>query len=255
MLPEPTLVLVTGGGSGIGRALAQAAAREGAAVAICGRRADALAATAALLEGSDDTMVIPADLATTAGRARVIDAIGSRWGRLDVLVNNAGIVEGGPHQAFDDDAVERLLVTNVLAPMALTRAAFPLLRASRVRSPRVVNVGSVFGEIAYPGFAAYSASKFALRGFSSALRREWKRYGIEVTYASPRATRTDAAVAFDDLIESQGMSLDTPDAVARRIWKAVRQGRRTVYPAGPERLFILVQSMFPALIDRVLTAK
>ena len=255
MRPEPPLVLVTGGGSGIGRALAQAAAREGARLAICGRRTDALAETAALLNGSGDTLVIPADLATTAGRARVIDVIGSRWGRLDILVNNAGIVEGGPHDTFDDEAVERLFGTNVLAPMALTRAAFPLLRASQARSPRVVNVGSVFGEIAYPEFAAYSASKFALRGFSSALRREWKRYGIEVTYASPRATRTNAAAAFDDLIESQGMSLDAPDAVAKRIWKAVRQGRTTIYPAGPERLFILVQSMFPALIDRVLTAK
>ncbi|WP_370673775.1 SDR family NAD(P)-dependent oxidoreductase [Pleomorphomonas sp. PLEO] len=255
MQPEPPLVLVTGGGSGIGRALALAADREGADIALCGRRADALAETAALFDGGGDTLVIPADLTTAAGRARVIDTIGRRWGRLDILVNNAGIVEGGPHDTFDDDAVERLIKTNVLAPMALTRAAFPLLKASRARSPRVVNVGSVFGEIAYPEFAAYSASKFALRGFSLALRREWKRHGIEVTYAAPRATRTDAASAFDDLIESQGMSLDAPDAVAKRIWKAVSQGRRTVYPVGPERLFILIQSMFPALIDRALTAK
>ncbi|WP_036839048.1 SDR family NAD(P)-dependent oxidoreductase [Pleomorphomonas oryzae] len=255
MRPEPPLVLITGGGSGIGRALALAAARDGAEIALCGRRGNALTETASLLEGSGDPLVIPADLTTPAGRTRVIDTIADRWGRLDILINNAGIVEGGPHDSFDDEAVEHLFATNVLAPMALTRAAFPLLQASRAASPRVVNVGSVFGEIAYPEFAAYSASKFALRGFSSALRREWKRHGIEVTYASPRATRTDAAAAFDDLIESQGMSLDAPDAVARRIWKAVRRGRRTVYPAGPERLFILIQSLFPALIDRALTAK
>lgn len=255
MRPESPLVLITGGGSGIGRALAQVAACNGATVALCGRRADALAETASLLDTVNEALIIPADLATSAGRVRVIETIGNRWGRLDILVNNAGIVEGGPHDALDDETVARLFDTNVLAPMALTRAAFPLLRASRSRSPRVVNVGSVFGEIAYPEFAAYSASKFALRGFSSALRREWKRHGIEVTYASPRATHTDAAAAFDDLIESQGMSLDTPEAVARRIWKGVRQGRRAVYPAGPERLFILVQSMFPSLVDRVLTAK
>ena len=79
---------------------------------------------------------------------------------------------------------------------------------------RIVNVGSMFGDIAYPLFAAYSASKFALRGLSIALRRELKPYGIGVTYAAPRATKTDASHAMDPLVEPMQMRLDDPTAVA-----------------------------------------
>ena len=138
---------------------------------------------------------IQADLTLASGRADVIEAIAHHWGRLDILINNAGVIEGGAHERLDDAVTERMFATNVLAPMALTRSAFPLLIASIGRQRRVVNIGSVFGDIAYPEFAAYSASKFALRGFSSALSREWRAHGIAVTYAAPRATRTDAAAA------------------------------------------------------------
>ncbi len=254
MRPDPRAhVLVTGGGSGIGRAIAVAAAADGARLALCGRRIDALKDTARLLGASADPLLIQADITDPVDRARVVESVGVAFGRLDVLVNNAGVVEGGNHETVDDTAVESMFATNVLAPMALTRALFPLLRASR--PARVVNVGSVFGDIAYPGFAAYAASKFALRGFSSALGREWKAHGIGITYAAPRATRTDAASAFGDLIARTGMSLDTPDGVGRRIWAAARSGQRTIYPKGPERLFILIQALCPRLIDRAVTPK
>ena len=251
MRPEAPRVLITGGGSGIGRALAIEVGRSGARVAICGRRPEALLETARLMPLPDDVVTIPADLTDAAGRAGVIARLASGWGALDVLVNNAGIVEGGAHEELDDEATARMLATNVLGPMALTRAAFPLLKASG--SARVVNIGSVFGDIAYPQFAAYSASKFALRGFSSALAREWHAHGIAVTYAAPRATRTSAASAFSALIAKGGMTLDDPETVARRIWTAVRSGRPRVYPTGPERLFILIQNLFPSLVDRALS--
>lgn len=251
MRPDAPRVLVTGGGSGIGRALAVEASRSGAKVAICGRRPEALTETAGLMPQPSEVVTISADLTNPADRAAVIATLTERWGALDVLVNNAGIVEGGAYEAFDDAATARMLATNVLAPMALTRAAFGLLKASG--AARVVNVGSVFGDIAYPEFAAYSASKFALRGFSSALAREWRAHGIAVTYAAPRATRTNAASAFSDMIARSGMALDDPETVAKRIWTAVRAGRRRIYPAGPERLFILIQSLFPSVIDRALS--
>ncbi len=255
MRPDALRVLITGGGSGIGRALAIEASRAGAEVAVCGRRAEALEETASLMDASSGVLMIPADLTIPSDRAHVIDTVARHWGSLDILVNNAGVVEGGAHEILDDTTTERMFATNVLAPMALTKSAFPLLMASTGRQKRVVNIGSVFGDIAYPEFAAYSASKFALRGFSSALSREWRAHGIDVTYAAPRATRTDAAAAFSGLIAKNGMSLDTPEAVARRIWSAIRAGRRRVYPAGPERLFILLQSLAPSLVDRALSAK
>src|ERR1700731_1515857 len=199
MQPEPKLVLITGAGSGIGRALCIEAAQRGMTVALCGRRRDALAAT---------HLIIPADITRSEDRRRIVDRIRSERGSLDVLINNAGIVEGGSLEKFDDDALARTFQTNVMAPIALTRDLMPLLIAAK--PSRVVNVGSIFGDIGYPEFTCYSAAKFALRGFSMALRREWKRKGISVTYAAPRATRTDAAVAFADLIAKTKMKLDPP---------------------------------------------
>jgi short-subunit dehydrogenase len=243
-------VLITGAGSGIGRALAVEAAKRGMAVALVGRRQETLEATAALLGGPVPVLVLAADVTAPGERRRLAASVEQAWGGLNALVNNAGVVEGGPVGATDDAALDRVFATNVVAPIALTREFLPLLKN---RKPsRVVNVGSVFGDIPYPGFAAYSASKFALRGFSIALRREWTMLGIGVTYAAPRATRTAAAAAFGRLIEVAKMTLDEPDRVARQIWDAVERGDHSVYPRGPERVFVLAQRLFPRLVDRAL---
>ena len=111
-----------------------------------------------------------------------VERLTAEWGALDVLVNNAGIIEVGPLGSFDDAALALTFNTNVVGPMALTRDLQLLLE--NAGSARVVNVGSVFGDIPYPLLAAYSASKFALRGFSIALRREWRQKGSAST--SPR---------------------------------------------------------------------
>jgi short-subunit dehydrogenase len=248
---EPKCVLITGAGSGIGRALAVEVAQRGMNVALCGRREGALKATRALLDREDQHMVIPADITKPEGRRRIVEIIGNKWKALDVLVNNAGVVEGGAIEKFDDEALSRTFLTNVIAPIALTRDLMPLLLAAK--PSRIVNIGSVFGDIAYPLFSGYSASKFALRGFSNALRREWKQAGIGVTYAAPRATRTDAAVAFDDLIADAKMSVDAPAQVARQIWRAVASGHDSIYAPAPERIYVVIQRIFPQIIDWALS--
>jgi short-subunit dehydrogenase len=146
-----------------------------------------------------------------------------------------------------------MMATNVIAPLALTREMLPLLR--RAMPSRVVNVGSMFGDIPYPLFAAYSASKFALRGLSIALRRELRGYGVGVTYAAPRATKTEAARVLDPLIEPMQMRMDNPAQVATQIWRAVIKDSDSVYATGPERLFVLVQRLLPRLIDRAIAAQ
>lgn len=246
MRPEQKLVLVTGAGSGIGRALCVEAAQRGMAVALCGRRRDALVATGALLPATTH-LIIPADITRSEDRRRIVDRIRSERGSLDILINNAGIVEGGPLEKFDDDALARTFQTNVTAPIALTRDLMPLLIAAK--PSRVVNVGSIFGDIGYPEFTCYSAAKFALRGFSIALRREWKHKGIGVTYAAPRATQTAAAAAFAGLIAKTKMNMDTPEQVARQIWRAIASGHDSVYAPAPERVYVLIQRLFPRVID------
>jgi short-subunit dehydrogenase len=248
---EQKCVLITGAGSGIGRALSVEAAQRGMIVALCGRRQTALEATSALLGQGNRHLIIPADITDPQDRRRIVEIINAQWKALDVLINNAGVVEGGAIEKFDDEAITRTFLTNVMAPMALTRDLMPLLVAAK--PSRVVNIGSVFGDIAYPQFSGYSASKFALRGFSNALRREWKQTGIGVTYAAPRATRTDAAVAFDELIANAKMSVDAPAQVARRIWRSVASGHDSIYAPAPERIYVLIQRIFPQIIDWALS--
>jgi NAD(P)-dependent dehydrogenase (short-subunit alcohol dehydrogenase family) len=245
---EGKRALITGGGSGIGRALAIEASRRGMIVALCGRRADALYATLAEMAPSGRHLRLRGDITDPAVRRGLRDYLWRHWGGLDVLVNNAGMVPVGPLSHATDAELARLMATNVVAPAALSREMLPLL--GRAAPSRIVNVGSMFGDIAYPLLAPYSASKFALRGLSMALRRELKPFGIGVTYAAPRGTRTDAADAFDPLIAPMQMRFDEPAKVATRIWRAVEREADSVYAQGPERFFVLFQRLLPGLVDR-----
>ena len=243
------IALVTGAGSGIGRALAVELACNGAQLLLVGRREAALEETRALLPAPSRGVVLTADLTDPAAIAALVERVGGQ-GRLDLLVNNAGMVASGKLAAADAASRRRMVETNLIAPMALTLALLPLLRAAP--SPRIVNVGSMFGDIAFPYFAAYSATKFGLRGWSEALRRELASSGVAVTYAAPRGTRTPAAEGFADLARAFEMALDPPETVARQIVDGIRRGARDIYPRGPERLFLLLQRLVPGLIDGAL---
>jgi short-subunit dehydrogenase len=248
---EQRSIVVTGAGSGIGRALALDAARRGARLILVGRRVAALQETAALLPPGTRWQIVAADITTAAGRAAVAEAC--RKAGVDILINNAGVVASGLFATLTDDDLASVVATNIVAPVALTRDLLPLLKLSG--QPRVVNIGSVFGDIGHPYFAAYCASKFALRGLSDALRRELAADGIAVTYAAPRATRTAAADGFHDLIAPFAMKLDDPAIVAARVMDGVEAGADTIYPRGPERVFVWLQRLLPGVIDRALAEK
>jgi len=245
-------VLITGAGSGIGRALAIGLAQKGASLILNGRREHTLAATRALLPTPGRAEIVATDITTASGRAALVDAV-TPPGGIDLLVNNAGLVASGHFEDLHDAAIEDMIATNVTGPMALTRSLLPQLRRSQ--SPRIVNIGSIFGDIGHPLFAGYCASKFALRGLSDALRRELAPEGIRVTYAAPRATRTKAADGFADLVGPFAMAMDTPDAVAAQIIRAIENDADHAYARGAERLFVLVQRLMPRLVDRALIGK
>ena len=247
MQPDARVVVITGAGSGIGAALAREAAKSGAQLVLAGRRAEPLADVADTLRAALPPILVQADVTSPDGRRLLREACMQAGGRVDMLINNAGVVRTGPLQAMDDRSVEAMIATNLAAPLFLARDLLPMLRRSK--TPRIVNVGSMFGDIAFPLFAVYSATKFGLRGLSDALRRELQPEGIGVTYAAPRAVRTPAAQEFDALVEPFAMKLDTPEKVARRIWRGAVKGKRTIYPAGPERLFIFVQQFLPRAVD------
>lgn len=244
---EGKRALITGAGTGIGRALAIEAAKRGAVLVLSGRRLEPLQQTLAELPGSGHG-IIPADVTEAASRLSLAALLQQSWGGLDILVNNAGVVPGGRLAETSDQQLLAALATNLLAPMALTRDLLPLLQKGT--EPRVVNIGSMLGDIPYPLFAAYSATKAGLRGFSIALKRELAPLGIKVTYASPRATRTDASGPFQELTEPFDMKLDEPQAVARAVWDGIARDAEVIYPAGPERFFVFMQRLFPKVVDR-----
>ena len=244
---EGMRALITGAGSGIGQALAIEGARRNMRLALVGRRLEPLQQTLSLLTGRGH-FAIGADVTKAMDRSSLAAAIEKRWRSLDILVNNAGIVPVGLLAETADDQLQSVIETNLLAPIALVREALPLLQ--RQRGSRVVNIGSVLGDIPYPLFAAYSATKSGLRGFSIAMRRELAPLGVGVTYAAPRAARTPASRPLHGLIQPFNMKLDSPESVAKRIWDAVARDGDSVYPPGPERLFVLIQHLLPRLVDR-----
>jgi short-subunit dehydrogenase len=139
---------------------------------------------------------------------------------------------------------------NVLAPMLLCQALLPALQKS---SGTIVNVGSGFGSIGFAGYCGYSASKFALRGFSESLRRELSDTGIEVLYLAPRAV--DTAMNGQEVVSMNaelGNKVDSPQYVAQQLLLQLQSGQARRYLGWPERFFVKLNSVFPALVDSAL---
>ncbi|HET9694545.1 MAG TPA: SDR family oxidoreductase [Steroidobacteraceae bacterium] len=239
--------LVTGASGGIGRALAAELHRRGAAVMLAGRDADALQQVVRGLGGATDRLRCEAaDLTTEAGRRDVADRA-IDW-RCNVLVNNAGIGEFAFVDEQTDSGLERLFAVNAFAPMQLTRTLLPHLCAEPAAA--LLNVGSVFGSLAYPGFSAYSASKFALRGFTEALRRELAGTRVTVQYLAPRATQTGMnASAVERMNAELGVAMDPPERVAHAACDLLESGRCEAVLGWPEKLFVRINALLPRVVD------
>lgn len=182
-------VLVTGGSSGIGLAIARELLAEGAQVAISGRRAAVVEEAVSQLRQSGGMVSgIVADVATPAGRTETLDGAIAALGGLDILVNNAGGVRAGRLDVMSEADIEAMLAVDLLAPILLTRAALRSMRAGG--DGMVVNVASGAALIGMPFYAAYAAAKAGLARFGEALRRELKGEGIHVLTVYPAGTDT-----------------------------------------------------------------
>lgn len=174
---QPRVALVTGAGSGIGRAVAIALAGAGYAVTLAGRRAAPLEETAALAEGK--TLVIPVDVTDAVAVASMVDQTVGKFGRLDVLFNNAGTA--APPTPTDELAPEvwrRVIDTNLTGAFLCAQAAFRAMKAQEPQGGRIINNGSIASVTPRPNMAAYTASKHAVTGLTKSLSLEGRRYDI-----------------------------------------------------------------------------
>jgi len=190
--------LITGAGSGIGRAIALRLAEAGMKLALVGRSADKLMRTAALTGRPLDMLVLPTDITTSKGIDDIMRILEGHFKGLDVLVNNAGMALNCPFEQTGEADFDRIMALNVKAPFVLCQRTLKLLRQSEC--PTIINIGSVVAHQGYVQQAAYAASKHALLGMTKALAKEVSGEGIRVHIISPGGVYTDMiAVARPDL--------------------------------------------------------
>ncbi|MFM7151719.1 MAG: SDR family oxidoreductase [Gemmataceae bacterium] len=250
-------ILITGASQGIGRALAMEAARQGAKVIAAARSAEMLEELVAEAKGAGLVIrTVVADVTSPEDRQKMVDSANRNYGGLDVLVNNAGIGATGHFADVDPERMRKIFEVNVFGTTETTRAFLPLLKEGT--TPAILNISSIAARCAIPARSDYSASKFAIQGFSEAIRAELSKDGIDVIVVNPGLTQTNfsknmleqkAKVQMDHL---RGM---TPEEVAVHTLKALASGRNEVTLTFKGKLLILMNRFFPWMVSRITKRK
>jgi short-subunit dehydrogenase len=243
-------ILITGASQGIGRALAEQAARRGARVLAAARSEDLLRELAKTAHGTLET--VPADVTSAEDRQRMVDAAVRCFGGLDILINNAGIGATGHFCETDPRHLRQIMEVNFFGLTELTRVCLPLLKQGN--RPAIVNISSIAGKRGIPARSEYAASKFAVQGFSEALRAELAKDGIDVLVVCPGLTQTNfsqnmlaqkARVRLDHL---RGM---TSDQVAVATLRAIERGKHETILTLQGKLIVFVSRFLPRLADLI----
>src|SRR5206468_9538331 len=257
------VVLITGGSRGLGLVLARHICARGGNVALIARDDEELArAKADLSPRGGEVLTIECDLLDTGQIQAAVRRVIDRFGKIDILINNAGIIEVGPLEHLTQEDFNRAMRLHFWAPYELISLVVPEMRIWG--GGRVVNISSIGGKVAVPHMACYSASKFALTGLSDALRAELARDNISVTTVAPGLMRTgshvnakfkgkhDAEFAWFSL--SSGMPLISMSGgrAGRKILAAVRRGRPSLTLTFAARGAIVANALFPNLTGQAM---
>lgn len=244
-----SVMIVTGASSGIGACLALRAAADGYALLLVARRAERLqhvAERAASLGAPVRTVI--ADVTAADAAARIVSAATEAFGRIDVIVHNAGTGAPGTLLEQSDADVQRQFSLHVLAPLRLSRAALPLIKMSR---GVLAFVGSGLARVPAPGFGAYNLAKAAIRAAAGQLRRELKADGIAICYIDPGAVNTEFSEA-SGMERAAGAKLADPDGVAAAILRGIKARRFTINAVPWQTVGTAVGEWFPALADPII---
>lgn len=256
---ENAVVWITGASSGIGRQLAAQLAARGARTVLTARREEALRETRELCGGEGRSVIIPGDLSDLDAIDALADSAEAAFGRLDMLILNAGISQRGLAVETEPAVVHSVNTVNYLAPVHIIRRVVP--RMMERGSGRVVAVSSLSTRVPTPRRSSYTASKAALETYLTVLRRELVGSGVGVTVALPGFVRTEISL---NALNADGSTHDTldpaqekgmsPEDCARRIISGIERGRREVLIPSDlrTRLGLFLQRRAPGLLDRLM---
>lgn len=256
-------VLITGGSRGLGLVMAREFAREGARVAICARNnAELEQARADLAARGADVLAVLCDVTDKAQVGSLVETVRDRFGRIDVLVNNAGVIQVGPMEVMTIEDYDEAMRTHFWAPLYTTLAVLPEMR--RRRDGRIVNISSVGGKISVPHLLPYSASKFALVGLSEGLRAELAKDNIAVTTVCPGLIRTGSPrnaffkgkhreeYAWFSISDSLPVTSMSAERAARQIVSACKRADAEVILSIQAELAVRFHGLFPGLTTNIL---
>ena len=256
-------ILITGGSRGLGLTIARQIAAEGGRLALLARDEDELKrACAELRELGGEAIGVPCDLLDRGQSLGAIETVIDRYGAIDVLINNAGIIEVGPLDNMRRGDFEKSMELHFWAPFNLIQQTIPHMR--RAGGGRIVNVSSIGGKVAVPHMAPYSMSKFALVGLSDAFRAELASDGIRVTTVTPGMMRTGSQVnakfkgnhgaeyTWFALSTALPFAAVNAERAAAKIVAACRRGQSSLVIGLPARIGIIGNALFPSLTGEMM---
>jgi NAD(P)-dependent dehydrogenase (short-subunit alcohol dehydrogenase family) len=257
------VVVITGGSRGLGLVIARQLAAEGARLCLLARNEEELARARAQLAGTEaEVMTIRCDIRRRGDLRAAVDQILDRWTAIDVLINNAGVIQVGPLEHMTTEDFENAMATHFWGPLHLMYESVPSMR--RRGFGRIVNISSIGGRVAVPHLVPYSASKFALAGLSDGVRAELDQYGIRVTTVAPGLMRTGSPVNADVKGQHEaeyawfaiadslpGLSVSAERA-ARQIIEACRYGDPELTISLPARLAVMANYIAPDTVARLM---
>lgn len=252
----PTLkgakALLTGGSQGIGPHIARALAKEGMSVALVARSADKLEQVARELAAYGvQTVALPADLTATGDYPHLVQRAEAALGPLDILINNAGFEGGGSFTRKAPAELERVIQTNVTAPILLARAVLPGMLARR--RGHIVTIASVAGKLGYPYAATYSATKAAVISWNNSLRVELLETGVSCSVVSPGYIEGEGMFANHGAETPAALGASKPADVAAGVLRALRQGSSDIIVAPrPVRLLQILSLLAPTLVIKIM---
>ncbi|NOT14640.1 MAG: SDR family oxidoreductase [Methylotenera sp.] len=242
-------ILLTGATGGIGQHLARQLARKGAKLALVGRDTAKLENLAHEIKHKGGyASILVADFETADAVNQVALQATAQLGGVDILINNAAILDFIQFEDQSPARIAQMINTNVTAPLQLAHALLPQFKTQN--QGHFVMIGSILGSLGFPHYATYCATKFAIHGFSQALRRELVNTNIGVTYIAPRGVNTPMNDANTlAMLAKTGGNVDEPEYVATRIVNALEKEKQEVFIGQPESFFAWLNGVMPSVVN------